>query len=106
MLDTIADTFKLPVNHKLFFGGKTNMLRQPEFHDLEKIRRLMNMIEQEDRIYDLIRKNPVGINVKIGRENNNTEMENCSLITATYSVGQKNLVRLRFLVQPEWSIPV
>ena len=22
---------------KLFFGGKTNMLRQPEFHDVDKI---------------------------------------------------------------------
>lgn len=96
-MGTIADTFNLPANHKLFFGGKTNMLRQPEFHDLEKIRSLMNMIEQEDRIYDLIRKNPVGINVKIGRENDNTEMENCSLITATYSAGTEKLGSIAIL---------
>ncbi len=97
MLNTIADTFKLPTSNKLFFGGKTNMLRQPEFHDIEKIRRLMNMIEQEDGIYDLIQRNPVGINVLIGRENNNSAMENCSLITATYSVGTEQLGSIAIL---------
>ncbi|WP_318508341.1 heat-inducible transcriptional repressor HrcA [Bacillus sp. T3] len=97
MINTIADTLKLPTTNKLFFGGKTNMLRQPEFHDLEKIRLLMNMIEQEDSIYDLLQKNPVGIHVKIGRENNNEAMENCSLITATYSVGAEKLGSIAIL---------
>lgn len=73
------------------------MLRQPEFHDIEKIRSLMNMIEQEDGIYDLIQRNPIGINVKIGRENNNSAMENCSLITATYSVGTEQLGSIAIL---------
>jgi heat-inducible transcriptional repressor len=90
-MSTIADTFKLPANNKLFFGGKTNMLSQPEFHDIEKIRSLMDMIEQEEGLIDLIQKIPMGINVKIGSENNNTAMENCSLITATYSIGTEKL---------------
>ena len=38
----------------------------------------------------LFGNNPAGIHVKIGRENNNTAMEDCSLITATYSVGDEN----------------
>ena len=97
MLNTIADTFNLQGNNKLFFGGKTNMLSQPEFHDINKIRSLLNMIEQEDGIYDLIQKNPIGINVKIGRENNNTAMENCSLITATYSIGVEKLGTIAIL---------
>jgi heat-inducible transcriptional repressor len=97
MLHTIADTLNLQGNNKLFFGGKTNMLSQPEFHDINKIRNLMNMIEQEDGIYDLIQKNPIGINVKIGRENNNTAMENCSLITATYSIGVEKLGTIAIL---------
>ena len=97
MLHTIADTFNLQGNNKLFFGGKTNMLSQPEFHDINKIRSLMNMIEQEDGIYDLIQKNPIGIKVRIGRENNNTAMENCSLITATYSIGVEKLGTIAIL---------
>jgi len=91
LLNSIADTLNLPSHEKVFFGGKTNILSQPEFNDVEKIRSLMNMIEQEDGLYQLIRKNPAGINIKIGTENDNSAMENCSLITATYSMGAEKL---------------
>ncbi|AIE60801.1 heat-inducible transcriptional repressor HrcA [Bacillus methanolicus] len=97
LLHTIADTLKLPTNEKLFFGGKTNMLRQPEFHDIDKIRDLLAIIEQEDRIVELIPKNPMGISVKIGRENKYSAMENCSLISATYSVGEEKLGTIAIL---------
>lgn len=97
MLNSIADTIKIPAYDKLFFGGKTNMLSQPEFHDIEKVKNLMNMIEQEKGIYDLLSKNKSGINIKIGRENNNSAMENCSLITASYSIGTEKLGTIAIL---------
>lgn len=97
MLYTIAETFKMPINEKLFFGGKTNILSQPEFHDVSKIRSLLNMIEHEDWITSLIRKKSAGINIRIGRENNNLAMENCSLITATYSIGVEKLGTIAIL---------
>ncbi|WNS74356.1 heat-inducible transcriptional repressor HrcA [Bacillus sp. DTU_2020_1000418_1_SI_GHA_SEK_038] len=97
ILHSIADTLKIPAHEKLFFGGKSNMLSQPEFHDIEKIKNLMDMIEHEDSIYELIRKNKSGINVKIGKENNNTAMENCSLITASYSIGAEQLGTIAIL---------
>lgn len=88
LLHTIAETLKIPVTEKLFFGGKSNILSQPEFRDFGKIRMLMEMIEQEKEIYDIIRKEEgKGIRVRIGRENKISAMENCSLITATYSSG-------------------
>ncbi|MDP4083454.1 MAG: heat-inducible transcriptional repressor HrcA [Bacillota bacterium] len=97
MMYTIAETFKMPINEKLFFGGKTNILSQPEFHDVKKIRALLNMIEQEERVSELIRKNSAGIHVKIGRENQNVAMEDCSLITATYSIGTEKLGTIAIL---------
>lgn len=97
MLFSIVESLKLPANEKLFFGGKTNMLSQPEFHDLGKIKNLLNMIEHEEDMYDIIRKNPSGIHVKIGKENDNTAMEDCSLITATYSVGAEQLGTIAIL---------
>jgi len=97
MLHTIADSFKMPVTEKLFFGGKTNMLSQPEFHDFAKIRNLLMMIDQDEWIYNLIRKDSAGIHVKIGRENKISAMEDCSLITATYSVGSANLGTIAIL---------
>ena len=78
MLNSIADSLKLTHFEKIFFGGKTNMLSQPEFHDIDKVRDLLKLIEQEDDFYDILRKNPSGIHVKIGRENNNAAMDDCS----------------------------
>ena len=97
MLHAFADTLKIPSSEKVFFGGRTNILSQPEFHDIEKVKNLLNMIEHEKSMYDLIRKNPTGIHVKIGKENNNSAMENCSLITATYSVGEEQLGTIAIL---------
>lgn len=97
MLYTITETFKMSANEKLFFGGKANILSQPDFHDISKIRNLMNIIEHEEWVYELIKKNPAGINVKIGREIDNYAMEHCSLITATYSVGSEKLGTIAIL---------
>ncbi|PLS01206.1 heat-inducible transcriptional repressor HrcA [Neobacillus cucumis] len=97
MLQTIAESFKMPLTEKLFFGGKTNMLSQPEFHDITKVRSLLMMIDQEDWISNLIRNEAAGIHVKIGRENNISAMDNCSLITASYSVGVEKLGTIAIL---------
>ena len=67
------------------------MLSQPEFHDIDKVRDLLDLIEQEDDFYEIIRKNPSGIHMKIGRENNISAMEDCSFITASYSIGEEQL---------------
>lgn len=97
LMATLTESFTTNESAKLFFGGKTNMLRQPEFHDIHKVQSLLSMIEQEQGFYDLIKQNPEGITVKIGRENQNTTLEDCSLITATYSVGTDQFGTLAIL---------
>jgi heat-inducible transcriptional repressor len=47
------------------------------------------MIEGEKGVYELFKHTPAGIHVKIGKENHLSEMEDCSVITATYSIGQE-----------------
>jgi heat-inducible transcriptional repressor len=97
VMNTFGDALKVSPSEKLFYGGKINMLSQPEFHDIEKVKTLLNMMEQEQWIYEYIRSNQSGIRVKIGRENNNIAMENCSLITATYSMGDEKLGTIAIL---------
>jgi heat-inducible transcriptional repressor len=97
LLKALASTIDLKGSEKMYFGGKTNMLSQPEFHDIQKIRSLLTMIEQEKEFYNLLRTNKAGITVKIGRENQVRAMENCSLITATYSIGSEKLGTIAIL---------
>lgn len=55
-------------NSNVFFGGKTNMLKQPEFESVDKIKNIMGKLED----YEIIKKiesNDAGINIYIGEEN-------------------------------------
>lgn len=92
ILESLRSTFH-PAAHveKLFFGGKINMLNQPEFHDIERVRSLLSLIEKEQDVLKLFQSSKAGISIKIGKENDYEEMENCSLITATYTVDTKQI---------------
>jgi heat-inducible transcriptional repressor len=97
IINTIADSIVLPSEEKIFYGGKTNMLSQPEFHDIDKVRTLLSLIEHEKEMYHLIKENPLGIHVKIGKEIKDPAMENCSLITASYSMGNDQVGTIAIL---------
>jgi heat-inducible transcriptional repressor len=73
---------------KVYVGGKTNMLNQPEFHDLNKARMFIDLMEKESQMQSLIQTKPNGVQIRIGSENNHFAMENCSIITTTFSLGE------------------
>jgi len=73
---------------KIFYGGKTNMFNQPEFHDLNKVRMILDLMETTSQVQSLFHPNESGIHIRIGSENKQLEMENCSVITTTYSIGE------------------
>ncbi|MBR3120191.1 heat-inducible transcriptional repressor HrcA [Oceanobacillus profundus] len=69
---------------KLYIGGKSNILMQPEFNDVDKIRSFFNMMEKEDEIANLLKNTKSGIEVTIGNENEVEAIKDLSLITASY----------------------
>ncbi|MGN8645532.1 heat-inducible transcriptional repressor HrcA [Gracilibacillus sp. HCP3S3_G5_1] len=86
---------KQPV--KLYMDGKTNIMLQPEFNDIQKIQSLYSIMEKEEEIANLLRTSGKGIKVSIGQENQLDEMQDCSLITATYSLGDEQLGTIALL---------
>jgi heat-inducible transcriptional repressor len=76
---------------KLFYGGKTNMLSQPEFRDLDKVRPLLDFLETQDLIEKLVLPSQKGVTVKIGTENEHEAMKNCSVINASYTMHGKHI---------------
>ncbi|WP_453994868.1 heat-inducible transcriptional repressor HrcA [Bacillus nitroreducens] len=97
VINVLDKTLNLQTEERMYIGGKANMLSQPEFHDIEKVRTLLTMIESEHVLPQLLRTDKAGINIKIGQENNNIAMNDCSLITATYSVGNEHLGSIAIL---------
>ncbi|WP_339228177.1 heat-inducible transcriptional repressor HrcA [Oceanobacillus sp. FSL K6-2867] len=69
---------------KLYIGGKSNILMQPEFNDVDKIRSFFTMMEKEDEIANLLKNTKSGIEVTIGNENEVEAIKDLSLITASY----------------------
>ncbi|EUJ25015.1 heat-inducible transcriptional repressor HrcA [Listeria grandensis] len=91
MLSILKDSFQQISKEKVYFGGKTNILNQPEFHDFAKVRELLRLMDQEKDVYQLFSDIPQGLHVKIGTEINNHLMDDCSIITATYSIANEHV---------------
>ncbi|MBM7645812.1 heat-inducible transcriptional repressor [Scopulibacillus daqui] len=76
---------------QIYYGGKNNILAQPEFRDVDKFLPLLNALEEKETIYELLRSPSSGINIKIGHENNLVAIKDCSVITASYSMGGEHM---------------
>ncbi|HHX86738.1 MAG TPA: HrcA family transcriptional regulator, partial [Firmicutes bacterium] len=77
----------------VYLGGTTNILNQPEFKDVEKVRRLFSLFEQETLLSKLLEKSSDAhqVVVNIGQENMLQDIHECTLVTATYSIQDKTL---------------
>ncbi|MDQ0351074.1 heat-inducible transcriptional repressor [Alkalibacillus filiformis] len=87
-------------NHQttsLYVSGKSNILMQPEFNDIEKARSLFNVMESEDQIAPILKTNQEGLKISIGHENEMEVMNNCTLITATYTLGENQIGTIALL---------
>ncbi len=70
---------------RLYLGGTTQLMEQPEFHDVEKVKELLMVLEEDQLMKDILHAHlGEGLSVTIGRENQCTGIQDCSLLTATY----------------------
>jgi heat-inducible transcriptional repressor len=80
-----------PGEHKVFTGGALNMLSQPEFRDPERLRSIFELLEEDDRVKELLQSggedNGAPLSVAIGAELDNSGMQDCSLVVAHYYIN-------------------
>lgn len=78
---------------ELYLGGTSNILNLPDFSDLEKMKGLLQALEEKALIVELLNKclDAEGVHVFIGSENENRWMEDCSLVAANYKRGNRAL---------------
>lgn len=75
---------------KIYMGGTTNLLNHPEFNNIEKAKVLLNMFEDIGHMNRVVEINDVGkMNISIGKENEDQLLQDCSIIKATYSLGDQ-----------------
>jgi len=89
LIQSIDSAFQSESENRLFMSGTTNMLTQPEFKDVDKVKAFLDVLDQTDTMMRLFLGAQEGIHVRIGAENSVEAINNCSLITATYSLHGK-----------------
>ena len=71
----------------VIIDGTSYFLEQPEFSDLQRMKRIVQAFEQKSMLVDLLDRGieTRGVQVIIGSETQYQELSGCSLITAAYS---------------------
>lgn len=73
---------------KVVLGGTKQLLNQPEFRDVERVRNLLGILEEEKVLKDLLQGGEdSGLKVTIGSENKFTGIQDCSMVQATYRLN-------------------
>lgn len=77
----------------VYVDGASNLIRAPEFSDMNKMRSLFEAIEQKSRLASLISQCIKGdtqeVRISIGAENALPGIEDCTLIASPYAVDEK-----------------
>ncbi len=71
------------VQDKFYMSGQTNILKFPEFQDIDKVKNLFDVMNRQDML-KLISLNSNDITVSIGQDNQIKAMEDCTVITVPY----------------------
>lgn len=94
-LEFLSVSLQADGRQRYYFGGATNILGQPEFRDVEKARALLAVMEREEVLGELFQPEADGtLSVQIGEEIKVRQMQECSIISATYRCGDRVMGRL------------
>ena len=80
---------------ELYLGGTFNMMNQPEFADIEKMKNLFKAFEEKRLLVHVIDKclgeDVEGTKVIIGEENSVEDMQDLSFVLSSYNSGDRSL---------------
>lgn len=94
VLDTLAETMGADEDIRIYTSGTTNLFKYPELSDsAEKASELLSAFEEKQQLASLVAENLLneentGIQVYIGNESPIQTMKDCSVVTATYELGE------------------
>ena len=88
VMQVMEDKLTEDAPEDIIIGGSTKMLNYPEYSDIEKAKQFLAIFESKDRLAGMLKKSGgMEISIRIGQENEIKELSDCSLVTATYRVG-------------------
>ncbi len=93
VIDAVAKAIHSEEDLEIYTSGATNIFKYPELADQENATELIHTFEEKQVLNDLVQEtladeNSTGIQVYIGKESPIKTMQDCSIVTATYELGE------------------
>ena len=93
VIDAIAESIKAEEDLQIYTSGANNIFKYPELADQQKASEIINTFEEKQMLTELVQdtladENSTGIQVYIGNETPIQSMKDCSVVTATYELGE------------------
>ena len=93
VIDAIAESIRADEDLEIYTSGANNIFKYPELADQEKASEIINTFEEKQMLTELVQdtladENNTGIQVYIGNETPIQTMKDCSVVTATYELGE------------------
>lgn len=91
LFNAFLEAFMKFANSDVYFSGKENLLYQPEYNDVNKLRRLVSAFENSQSWQRL---EPIaleeGVSIKIGSESPIDDLNDVSVISASFKTGNES----------------
>ena len=93
VLDAVADIIHVEDDMEIYTSGATNIFKYPELSDKQNAQEILNAFEEKQQLAELVTETLSseenhGIQVYIGDEAPVKTMRDCSVVTATYDLGE------------------
>ena len=93
IIDAVAEAIQADEDLEIYTSGTNNILKYPELADKERAGELINAFEEKKALNQIVQEtladeNSTGIQVYIGNESPVQTMRDCSVVTATYELGE------------------
>jgi len=93
VIDAVADAIRADEDLEIYTSGTNNIFKYPELADNQKASELINTFEEKKMLTELVQEtladeSNTGIQVYIGEEAPIKTMKDCSIVTATYELGE------------------
>ena len=92
VLDALGQTLSENEDLQIYTSGATNIFKYPELSDKQSAQEIISAFEEKQQLTDLVtqtlsNEENTGIQVYIGDEAPVKTMKDCSVVTATYELG-------------------
>ena len=93
VIDAIAESSKAEEDLEVYTSGANNIFKYPELADHQRASEIINTFEESRMLTELVQgalsdESSTGIQVYIGNETPIQAMKDCSVVTATYELGE------------------